>query len=126
MNWYKKAALNPWSIFDNVPRGEFPFYRVNEERLESFIDDVTNFQLRKSLGAIVYENKFYFNLFRGESHSDLSDEEYLDSVMSLTKSLRSMGVFTKIATVPDGSYANTFMKVVLEVDPKYKFAESVY
>jgi hypothetical protein len=95
MNWYRKASLNPWSIFDackyDKEKRVYDEVKINRKRLEDYVKSVTSDAIRcKSWGSATETDgsttlSFGLNLSNSSKfYEEMTDDEEYGSEALLT------------------------------------------
>jgi hypothetical protein len=123
INWYKKAALNPWSIFDYIPDENSPYIGINRKRLESFVHDTTDGVFKmfiKTVASFQNNASFYITM---DGHTTFNNEECIDKARPIVDALKSTGLFEDVIGEPKNLYgdADTAIAIRLTADPEHRF-----
>jgi hypothetical protein len=120
MNWYKKASINPWSIFNRVKREADEVWKIDidQERFESFIYDISNGDLEIYWNDEPEDDSYLFELVPTDKMM-LSDDcdwtnveeveprvsHYLEAIKN---ALSSTGLFEKVGYEGDSFDSGVF------------------
>jgi hypothetical protein len=114
MNWYKRASINPWSIFEEVPRegDSDSVIQIDEERLGKFVNDVTGNDLF-FIG--------YFNISGNEANFSVAAKQNTDNVIpNVLKVISSLETTNLFSAVNYNKITNFTYSIVINSDHKFK------
>jgi hypothetical protein len=117
LSWYKLASINPWSIFEEVPRegDSDSAIQIHEGRLGEFVSDVTYDRLYFVGAFITNVNSATFDVSISGDTTDL-----VQNVHKVMSSLGSVSLFSNIQAVKINSHTYS---VILKTNHKFKPCE---
>jgi hypothetical protein len=125
MNWYKLAAINPWSIFEDIEfdgQGENRITRsmtINGDRLESFVSDVSEGALEMTNiyeydGRLVIHYKISSSLANSSISTTIRNQRMLNGRVDIVSALHGMNVFGAIYSQDDALFHEGHAVIELE------------
>jgi hypothetical protein len=120
-NWYKKASVNPWSIFDAADMdqdNDLVYAEINSERMASFIADASDGVLEMTGVWVDEKHKFVTKIeytidYGSDDPMEVIEERAGKAVNNVIEALSSMDIFCQIHSDPDNAFMGGVGRIVL-------------